>query len=248
MNTNIRIDRRGLAIAGIVASTYLALGAPLPLAGAAFVVIYGLNAVFSRPEEWRPTSDLPALQPGTPEAAWVERAAAAAASIEELRRTARSETIAHRCTAIARQAQLAVTALHRLAYQAGVVGGMTRSTEVAALRSDEERAREALTASTGPARSEADRTVASIRARRESAERLEATRRDLGDRIQAGALGLEGVVARVAQIVALTDDTSRSTSIGDLAAELDALRDALVASDDIEEQVTNAITASEGER
>jgi hypothetical protein len=247
MNTNIRIDRRGLAIAGAVAISYLALGAPLPLAGAALVVTYGLSAVFSRPDEWRPSSDLPALQAGTPEATWVERAAAAAASIEELRRTARSETIAQRCAAIARQARLAVTALHRLAYQAGVVAGMTRSTELAELRSAEQRARSELAASTGPGRAEADRTVASIRARRESAERLDATRRDLGDRIQAGALGLEGVVARVAQIVALTDDTSRSTSIDDLAAELDALRDALVASDAIDDAFTNAITATERE-
>jgi hypothetical protein len=248
MNTNIRIDRRGLAIAGGVAISYLALGAPLPLAGAALVVTYGLSTVFSRPDEWRPRSDLPALQAGTPEAAWVERATAAAASIEELRRTARSETIAQRCAAIARQASLAVTALHRLAYQAGVVAGMTRTTELAELRSAEQQARAELAASTGPARAEADRTVASIRARRESAERLDATRRDLGDRIQAGALGLEGVVARVAQIVALTDDTSRSTSIDDLAAELDALRDALVASDAIDDPFTNAITAPEGER
>src|SRR6185503_20494498 len=175
MNTNIRIDRRGLAIAGTVALSYLALGAPLPLAGAALIAVYGLNAVFARPAEWRPPSDLPPLQAGTPEAAWVERAAAAAASIEELRRTARSETIAHRCAAIARQAQLAVTSLHRLAYQAGVVGGVTRSSELAELRSSEQRARAELTASTGGVPVETDRTIASIRARRESAERLEMT-------------------------------------------------------------------------
>jgi hypothetical protein len=248
MDTNIRIDRRGLVIAGAVAISYLALGAPLPLAGAALVVTYALSAAFSRPDRWRPSSDLPALQAGSPEAAWVERAAAAAASIEALRWTARSETIAERCAAIARQARLAVTALHRLAYQAGVVGGMTRSTELAELRSAEQRGRAELAALTGPVRAEADRAVASIRARRESAERLDATRRDLVDRIQAGALGLEGVVARVAQIVALTDDTSRSSSIEDLAAELDTLRDALVASDAIDDPFTNATSAPEGER
>jgi len=249
MDTNMRIDPRGLALSGLVGIAYLALGAPLPLAGGALALVYALNAAFTRDSERRPRPELPTLQPGAPETAWVERAATAVSSIEKLRRTARSDAIAQRCAAITEQGRLAVIALHRLAHQASVVAGLTTNTNLPELRAAEERARGQLVDATGLARFELDRTVGSLRARREAAERLEATRRDLGDRVQAGALGLEGVVARVAQIVALTDDTSRTSSIEELAAELDTLRDALIASEAIGDHAfTSGIAATEGER
>ena len=78
MNDNLRIDRRGLAIATTAGASYLLLGASWPLALGAFVLVYVLNEIFSRPT-WRIALPTPAPAPGTPEAGWLERAEIAAA-------------------------------------------------------------------------------------------------------------------------------------------------------------------------
>ena len=233
MNNNLRIDRRGLVIAALAAVSYLVLGAPWPLASGVFVLVYVLNEVFSRPD-WRIAlpSPTPAPTPGSPEAAWLERAESAAASIDRLRRSARSSAIAQRCGGIAIQARLTIEAIRRLAYQAGVVSAIARSTEIEELRANEGSMRLQQRELSGAQRDELDHTIASLIARREAAERLELTRRDLQRRIERAALGLEGVVARVAEIVALTDDRSRATPVEELADELDVLHAALIDAED----------------
>ena len=233
MSTHLRVDRRGLGFGAAVALAYVVLGSPLPLALGAFVLIYALNAAFTRPSAFDRRPAVPAIEPGTPEAAWVDRARRAALSIDRLRRYARSPAIADRCGAIATQARISVSSLQRLAYQVDVVRSVSPDTDVTEIRTKEERVRMQLGATTGATRLELDRTIATLVARRESAERLLATRQELDARIEAGALGLEGVVARVAEIVAMTDDTSRSTGIDHLASELDSLREALIATQDI---------------
>jgi hypothetical protein len=246
MNNNLRIDRRGIAIATIAGASYLVLGAAWPLALGVFVLVYVLNEIFTRPT-WRMTMPTPAPAAGTPEAGWLERAEFAAASIDRLRRTARSTAVAHRCEAIAIQARLSVAALRRLTYQAGVVSGITRSPEIEELRENERRLRIQQRELAGPQRDDLDHTIASLVARREGAERLELTRRDLQQRIEASALALEGVVARVAEIVALTDDNSRATPLDDLVDELDTLRIALVETDDPAPRPDHALMSNEEE-
>ena len=248
MNNNLRIDRRGLVVGGLAAVAYLLLGAAWPLALGVFALVYTLNEIFARPN-WRIAipSQTPAPMPGTTEAAWLERAEFAAASIDRLRRTARSTAIAQRCEGIAVQARLSVAALRRLTYQAGVVSGITRSPEIEELRANEHRLRLQRRELSGPQLAELDHTIASLIARRESAERLEATHRDLERRIEASALGLEGVVARVAEIVALTDDNTRATPLEELVDELDSLRDALVAADDLVPRPDYALISNEEE-
>lgn len=233
MSTHIRVDRRGLVFGAAVAVAYLLLGSPIPLALGAFGLIYALNAAMTHPAIGDPGGTVPAIEAGTPEAAWVDRARRAALSIDRLRRSARSPAIAERCTAIATQARLSVSSLQRLAYQADVVSSVSGDTNVAELRATEERVHAQLAATTGATRLELDRTIALLVARRESAERLLATRQELDARIEAGALGLEGAVARIAEIVAIADDASSRTSIDELTNELDSLREALVETQDI---------------
>lgn len=232
MENNVRIDRRGLVIAALAAIAYLVLGAAWPLALGVFALVYVLNEIFVRPR-WRIVMPPPAPERGTPEAAWLERAEFAAASIDRLRRSARSVAIAQRCEGIAAQARLSVGALRRLTYQAGVVSGITRSPEIEELRATEGRLQLQRQELSGARRDELDHTIALLMARREAAERLELTRRDLQTRIEAAALGLEGVVARVAEIVALTDDSSRAAPVADLFDELDTLHAALVDTADL---------------
>jgi hypothetical protein len=204
MRTPLRIDSSGLVLGLAVAVAYMFLGAAWPLALGAGLLVYLLKLTLDLP--WRPyRRRLPAPEFGSPEAMWLERAGRALMSIKELRRSARSESIAQRCGAIAVQAEASVATLRRLAYQASVVSGLARS----GARTD----------------------------------RLENTRLELQARIEGSVLGLEGLVARLAEIVALSEAGADVASVDDLAFELDTLRAALVETEELGRTSVHSLTA-----
>jgi hypothetical protein len=204
MRAPLRLDRAGLALGLAVAAAYMFLGAAWPLALGAGVLVYALKLTLDLP--WRPyRRRLPAPHSGSPEALWLDRAARALGSIRELRRSARSESIAQRCAAIATQAEASVATLRRLAYQASVVSELARS---------------------GAA-----------------TERLTNTRLELHARIEGSVLGLEGLVARLAEIVALSESGADVSSVDDLAFELDTLRAALVETEELGRSSVHSLTA-----
>jgi hypothetical protein len=194
MRTPLRIDRAGLAMGIAVAAAYMFLGAAWILALGAGLLVYALKVTLDLP--WRSyRSPVPPPEIGSPEAMWLDRAGRALMSIKDLRRSARSESIGQRCAAIAIQAEASVATLRRLAYQASVVSGLTRS----GARTD----------------------------------RLENTRLELQGRIERSVLGLEGLVARLAEIVALSEASPDAASVDDLAFELETLRAAMVETDEL---------------
>jgi hypothetical protein len=220
MRTPFRIDRAGLALGIAVAAAYVFLGAAWILALGAGVLVYALKVTLDFP--WRGyRRRMPAPEAGTPEALWLERAGLALHSIKALGRSARSEGVAQRCAAIALQAEASVATLRRLTYQAGVVAGLGRSRETWApgLGAD------------------------SLAARRAAAERLEATRLELHARIEGSVLGLEGLVARLAEIVALSESGADVASVDELAFELDTLRTALVETEELGRRSVHALIA-----
>src|SRR6266545_7147794 len=194
MRTPLRIDSSGLVLGIAVAAAYFFLGAAWPLALGTGVLVYLLKLTLDLP--WRAyRRPLPAPESGSPEAMWLERAGRALMSIKELRRSARSESIAQRCRAIAVQAEGSVATLRRLAHQSSVVSGLARS----GARTD----------------------------------RLENTRLELQTRIEGSVLGLEGLVARLAEIVALSEAGPDVASVDDLAFELDTLHAAMVETEEL---------------
>jgi hypothetical protein len=204
MRTPLHIDSSGLVLALAVGVAYFFLGAAWPLALGAGVLVYLLKLTLDLP--WRTyRRPLPAPEVGSPEAFWLERAGRALMSIKELRRSARSESIAQRCAAIAIQAEASVATLRRLAYQASVVSGLARS----GARTD----------------------------------RLENTRVELQARIEGSVLGLEGLVARLAEIVALSEASPDVASVDDLAFELDSLRTALVETEELGRSSVHSLAA-----
>lgn len=248
MNGAVRIDRPALGIALVVGIAYFVLGSALPLAIGAGALVYCLKVALDLPM-WRRARRrrAPAPLPGTSEARWVERGERALMSIQQLRRSARSEAIAQRCASIAAQADTSLTALRQLAHQSGVVSAVGRPGEIDELRNAEQNVRAQLARAAGNLGPELERTLASIAARRQAAERLDAARRELDRRMEGAALGLEEVVARLAEIVALTDAGGRSAPIDDLVSELDVLATALTETADLGGPDPIAITAQENE-
>jgi hypothetical protein len=183
MRAPLRVDRAAIALGSVVATAYFLLGAAWPLALGAGLLVCVLKLTLDLP--WRPyRRRLPPPDMGSAEALWLERAGRALQSIRELRRSARSESIAQRCAGIAVQAEASVATLRRLAYQASVVSRLARSRE-----------------NTGAPGLGPD----SVAARKEATARLANTQHELHARIEGSVLGLEGLVARLAQIVALSE-------------------------------------------
>jgi len=221
-------DRATLALAVAVGGAYLFLGAPLLLAIVTALLVCFVRGLLEAALAYRRS---PRPLPGTPEALWVFRAEAAVAAIRRLRASAGSGAVAYRCSVIAKQAADAVVILRRLAYQSGLVSRLAGGTDLVELRRTDASLRHQIGAlSDGPARQQNEYALRSLAARIEAGERLEATQRELVGRIEAAALGLEGLVARVAEIVALSEFGSgiAAPQVDELAAELDTLRAALV--------------------
>jgi hypothetical protein len=219
MRSPLRVDRAGLTLGLIVAAAYVFLGAAWPLAIGAAVVVYALKATLDLP--WRPyRKRVPAPDAGSPEALWLDRATRALRSIRELRRSARSDSIAQRCAGIAVQAEASVETLRRLAYQASVVSSLARSRAVTA-----------------------EQSLYSRSAPSDATGRLEATRRELHQRIEGSVLGLEGLVARLAEIVALSEAGADVATVDDLAFELDHLRTALIDTEELGRRSVHALIA-----
>ena len=75
-------------------------------------------------------------------------------------------------------------------------------------------------------------------------DRLENTRVELQGRIEGSVLGLEGLVARLAEIVALSEASPDVTSVDDLAFELDTLRAAMVETEELGRASVHSLTGS----
>ena len=75
-------------------------------------------------------------------------------------------------------------------------------------------------------------------------DRLESTRLELQTRIEGSVLGLEGLVARLAEIVALSEASPDVASIDDLAFELETLRNAMVETEELGRNPVHSLTGS----
>lgn len=219
MNAPLRLDRSALVLGIAVAAAYAILGAAWPLAFGAGMLVCALKLALDRP--WRRHGRrMPAPDIGSPEGLWLDRAGRALRSIRELRRSAHSDGVAQRCAAIELHAAASVVTLRRLAYQASVVSGLARSREAAS----------APGLAGGPTR-------------HGSADRLENTQLELYARIEGSVIGLEELVARLAEIVALSESGADVASVDDLAFELDTLRAALVETEELGRRSVHALIA-----
>jgi hypothetical protein len=96
-------------------------------------------------------------------------------------------------------------------------------------------------APTAELRQEVERSARSVRDRIEVRDRLRGARDTLLARMQSVTLGLEGLVARLAEVLAMaattggTDDAARD--LAGIAAELDGLRSGLAESEAVSRRV-----------
>ena len=173
--------------------------------------------------------ELPRPPRGSIAAQWLDRATGAVRGLDELARTAHPGAAGD---AVRNAADEAGDTLDDLARLAGQVTAVERALQrVDASGLDDEVARldqAAQYAPTAEMRDEMARSAVAVRDRQAVRDRLIGARQTLLARMQAVALGLEGLEARLAEVLAMTATTggvdTTAAEIAELATELDGLR------------------------
>lgn len=168
----------------------------------------------------------------TPEAAWLNRAEEAAESFYDIAQSAREGPIAERVRTFGEQTDESIASLQRLAGQASAVRLAIARIDPRKLQYERDRLREEHDEIRDPGvRAERERSLQAVQTQLETYQRLAITLTTLLARLEAGALGLEGLVARLAEVIALSDAgglVGGASQVDELAMELEGLRAGLV--------------------
>jgi len=237
-------DPWGLVAAGVsggmawaVAGAALASGPAIALGLGVGAAVYGVKAVTGllvRDQPKRPElAALPRPPRGSHAAHWLNRAESAVQSLDEMARTTDAGPTGLAVRSAAEEAADTLTELARVGGQVTAVERALGRVDVQGLDAEAARLDDAARrARTQEVQAEVTRSAAAVRDRVEVRNRLLGARETQLARMQAVALGLEGLVARLAEVLAMTSSTggvdTSVDQIGDLALELEGLRAGLV--------------------
>lgn len=228
-------DPWGLVAGGVSGGMAWALvGGPVGVAlgvgvGAAVLGVKAVTGLLVERRPARPAPQLPRPPRGSAAAGWLARAEQAVRSLDELAVSGAPGPTGQAVRNAAAEAGDTLADLARVAAQVtaveaalGRVDGPGLEQQAAQL---ERAARQAATAAM---RTELSRSAAAVRDRQQVRARLLEARETLLARMQAVALGLEGLVARLAEVLALSATAGGTDNgadqIAELALELDGLR------------------------
>ena len=229
-------DPWGLVVAGVAGGLTWAFAAPVAAAVAVGAGVYGakvLTGVLTGGrDEPGHRAAVPRPPKGRPAAYWLERAEAAVSMLDALAATATDGSAGDAVRSAAADAARTLDELLRVSAQVTAVEGAEARVDLHGLDEEAERLEQRARAATNPHQAaELRRSSAAVRDRLAVAARLDEARDTLLARMEATALGLEGLVARLAEVLALTAtsggvDTS-AAEIAELAGEIDGLREGL---------------------
>lgn len=165
----------------------------------------------------------------SPEEGWLRRAQRAVDSFDDLSRGNRPGPIAEKCAAIGGQAATTLEGMHRLAGQTSAVAESLRRVDAPRLLEERTRIKSTLAQSTSPKVSaELERSLEAMNEQLEVHDRLRDAHSTLLARMQSTAISIEGLVARLAEVLAMSEGSSTYTDetgrIDELADEMEGLR------------------------
>jgi hypothetical protein len=233
-------------IGAVAGGAAWAVGVPVAAAAGVGAVVLGAKALAgSLLGRERPRFGLLPIRGGTVEERWLRRAERGLRSLEGLARSARPGPVGERAALVGDKARETIDAMRRLAGQASAVSIALKHIDPVSLTSDAERLQtDVRTARDPQVRGEMKRSLEAIKDQLAVHERLTAARKALLARMESGAIGLEGLVARVAEVLALQDTSISSAQglhrIDELADELEGLRSGLVETEDLSRRALSA--------
>ena len=217
-------DPWGLVVAGVAGGLAWALSGVVVAGAAVGAGVYGakvLTGLVTRRDHEPSVPELPRPPKGTAAGWWFDRALAAVGSLRSLASSAPPGPLAESVRGAAGTAESTLHDLARVGAQVAAVEAAERRVDLAGL--DEEARRLEHRARSAPTPELADelrRAATAVRDRLAVAARLDQARETLLARMEATALGLEGLVARLAEVLAMTSTTGTTSTT---AAELDGL-------------------------
>lgn len=232
------------ALTGVVGVLVGAVGGVLlgPVVGLAVGVgIIGTKLGLDRAMDRRgPGGAVLRVRPHSPESQWLTRGAVAVRRFRELASSARRGPIAERCQSIGLQAQTTLEAMQRLAGQASLVSTTMLGVDGYLLRAEDQRLTRSLTAAQDPGlRDDLARSLIALHSQEQISGRLQTTQARLMAKLQASAIELEGLTARLAEVIALSEAVAPGDAtqrIDALSSEMDGLRQGLLEAEGVGRQ------------
>ncbi|UWZ56151.1 hypothetical protein Daura_08195 [Dactylosporangium aurantiacum] len=226
------------AVAAALAPAGILAGLPVGLAVAAAVygIRVGLGALVDRTAALpspRPAPDLPAPSRGGDAERWLRRAGAAVRTLHRQAGTPTDAGLRAQVGGVDDQAGRALDDLARFAGQVTLIEQTAAGINVGRLRVDLAELQRGLHGlPPGPLRTERERALRAVTDQLDVARRLDGAREMLLARMQAAVLGLEGLVARMAELLALhaTADGGASLTaakVAELTSDLEGMRHGL---------------------
>ena len=226
-------------VAGFAGGMAAALSLTAPVAVGIGAAVFGIKVVTgaltrSGPPKRKKSKDrrLPVLT-RTPEAAWLARAQQAQVVLDDIADSAREGPVASLVQTFGDETNEALGALQRVAGQASAVrSGMARL-DTRRLAWERDRILGQQRGVSDPAMlAERDRALKAVEGQMDAYRRLDATLAMLLAKLESGTLAVEGLVARMAEVVALAETSSTASDgvhqLEVLAHELEGLRAGLV--------------------
>jgi hypothetical protein len=224
---------------------------PLGVAvGAAVFATKVLTGAFTRSGQGRAARRrerrLPVLT-RSPEAGWLDRARTAQETFDEIASSAHEGPIAERVRQFGDQTQESLLALERLAGQASAIRSAMSRLDTKQLGWERDRLSHSEAGEDPRVLAERARALAAVESQLDAYGRLSSTLTMLLARLESGTLGIEGLVARLAEVVAMAETSVTAadglTQVDELAHELEGLREGLAEAESVSARAMQGLGA-----
>ncbi|GAA2634793.1 hypothetical protein GCM10010399_79350 [Dactylosporangium fulvum] len=226
----------GGAVAAALAPAGLLVGVPvgLAVAGAVYGIRIGLGAITDRTAAARPRiqplPDLPTPPRGSDAGRWLRRAETAVRTLQRQSESPADPVLRGQIGEVDDQAAGALADLVRFAGQVTLIEQTAAGINVQQLRQDRSQLQRGLQGlPAGPLRQERERALRAVTDQLDVGRRLNEAREMLLARMQSAVLGMEGLVARMSELLALHATTAGGTSltaskVAELTNDLEGMR------------------------
>jgi hypothetical protein len=238
----------GIVVAGVLGGLGWAL-APATVPAVAIglgvgAAVYGVKvaAATLTHREQRPAAaeNLLAPRKGSPADVWLRRAERAVRTLHAQTESPREAALRAQVGDVDDEAATVVDAMRRLAAQVTAVEDAMNQIDIPRLLAERERLTSQAGGPSPELRAEHERSLAAIEEQLAVARRLDQARQTLLAKMQSTVIGLEGLIARLAEVLALSTTTggvdTATGQIAQLGSELDGLRAGLAETEAISRQ------------
>ncbi|MEV6905400.1 hypothetical protein [Amycolatopsis sp. NPDC051071] len=224
----------GLLLAATSAGAAWAVQLPVVAALGVGVTVLAARAGIAVASRVKPAPEpeeraLPDVEPSSPEADWLRRAEAAADGFRSISASLTAGPLADRVTDMEPVVRETVDTLRRLAGRTSATGKALERVDKGAVAAEKARLRKELKTADDDIRGDLQQSMEAVQAQEDVHTRLSSAQRKLLAQLRSGALGLDGLVARAAELSAATGDSLLDThTIGELSEQLEGIRRGVV--------------------